>query len=186
LSKDRRICWKHKKEVIQKPPKRGISYTKQLAFKGRKSYEQPSPKCKKAVNYRVIYRDYKETELTIVTKKADLFAKRRVREQYIKSSDLALLYSEVNSYSAYNELTEDIFLNHTFDEDNFTMIQAFKEDTFPKKKVATKEYYDMMYHIFINCKLTATEAADYKYKCSKNDIEYDMNLIDQWYNESLQ
>ncbi|CAB4383904.1 unnamed protein product [Rhizophagus irregularis] len=129
---------------------------KQLAFEGRKSYERPSSKS------------------TILT------------EQYIKSSDLALLYSEVNSYSAYNELTEDIFLNHTFDEDNFAMIRAFKEDTFPKKKVATKEYYDMMYHIFINCKLTVTEAADYKYKCSKNDIEYDMNLIDQWYNESLQ
>ncbi|PKK71216.1 hypothetical protein RhiirC2_849334 [Rhizophagus irregularis] len=139
---------------------------KQLAFEGRKSYERPSSK-------------------------SELFAKHKVRatiltEQYIKSSDLALLYSEVNSYSAYNELTEDIFLNHTFDEDNFAMIRAFKEDTFPKKKVATKEYYDMMYHIFINCKLTVTEAADYKYKCSKNDIEYDMNLIDQWYNESLQ
>ncbi|PKY61210.1 hypothetical protein RhiirA4_485872, partial [Rhizophagus irregularis] len=64
LSKDRRVCWKHKKEVIEKPPKvplnkaifkensyestkqifsvqRGISYTKQLAFEGRKSYERP-------------------------------------------------------------------------------------------------------------------------------------------------
>jgi predicted Zn-dependent peptidase len=72
-------------------------------------------------------------------------------------------------------LTEDIFFNHTFDE-----------DTLPKKKVATKEDYDMMYHIFINCKLTATEAADYRYKCSRNDIEYNMNFINQWYNESLQ
>ncbi|EXX50521.1 hypothetical protein RirG_270130 [Rhizophagus irregularis DAOM 197198w] len=48
-------------------------------------------------------------------------------------SNLALLYSEVNSHCAYNELTEDIFLNHTFDEDDFAIIQAFKEDTLPKK-----------------------------------------------------
>ncbi|PKY57824.1 hypothetical protein RhiirA4_479191 [Rhizophagus irregularis] len=66
------------------------------------------------------------------------------------------------------------------------MIRAFKEDTLSKKKVATKENYDMMYHIFVNCKLTATKAADYRYKCSRNDIEYDMNIIDHWYNESLQ
>ncbi|GET56359.1 hypothetical protein GLOIN_2v1780145 [Rhizophagus irregularis DAOM 181602=DAOM 197198] len=31
----------------------------------------------------------------------------------------------------------------------------------------------------------AAKAADHKYKC-KNDIVYDMNLIDQWYNELLQ
>ncbi|CAB4431723.1 unnamed protein product [Rhizophagus irregularis] len=43
-------------------------------------------------------------------------------EQYIKSSDLALLYSEVDNHCAYNELTEDIFINHTFDEDDFAMI----------------------------------------------------------------
>ncbi|PKY58490.1 hypothetical protein RhiirA4_429748 [Rhizophagus irregularis] len=137
LSKDRRVCWKHKKEVIQRPPKipldkvifkekfhesvkrifsaqRGISYMKQFAFEGRKSYEQPSAKY------------------------------------------------------------------------DFAMIRTFKEDTLPKKKVAMKEDYDMMYHIFVNCKLTATEAVDYRYKCSRNDIEYDMNIIDQWYNESLQ
>ncbi|CAB4419797.1 unnamed protein product [Rhizophagus irregularis] len=102
LSKDRRVYWKHKKEVIQKPPKvpldkvifkenfyestkkifsawRGISYTKQLAFEGRKSYERPSTKCKKPVNYRVIYRNYKETELTLGTKKMELFAKCKIR-----------------------------------------------------------------------------------------------------------
>ncbi|CAB4423255.1 unnamed protein product [Rhizophagus irregularis] len=245
LSKDRRICWRHKKEVIQKPPKvpldkavfkekaheftkqvysarSGVSYTKQLAFEGRKSYERLSPKCKKPVNYRIIYRDYQETDLTLGTKKAELFAKRRVRslkhnidkwkvlnngeirthsrpshhiwkptaaimvEQYIKSSDFALLYSEVNSYSEYNELTDDIFLNHTFDEDNFAMIRAFKEDTLPQKKVATKEDYDMIYHIFTKCTLSVAEAADLRYKCSRNDIVYDMNLIDQWHNESLQ
>jgi hypothetical protein len=66
------------------------------------------------------------------------------------------------------------------------MIRTFKENTLPKKRVATKEDYDMMYHIFVNCKLTFREAADYRYKCSKDDIKYDMNLIDQWYNESLQ
>ena len=43
-----------------------------------------------------------------------------------------------------------------------------------------------MYNIFVICKLTATETADYRYKCSRDDIEYDMNLIDQWYNKSLQ
>ncbi|CAG8741198.1 2753_t:CDS:1, partial [Rhizophagus irregularis] len=43
-------------------------------------------------------------------------------EQYIKSSDIALLYSEMDSHSAYNELAEDIFLNYTFNEDDFTMI----------------------------------------------------------------
>ncbi|GET56057.1 hypothetical protein GLOIN_2v1780145 [Rhizophagus irregularis DAOM 181602=DAOM 197198] len=82
-------------------------------------------------------------------------------EQYIKSSDIALLYSEMDSHT-------------------------FKEDTLPKRRIATKEDYNMMYHIFINCKLTATKAVNYKYKCSRNDIEYDMNLIDQWYNKSLQ
>ncbi|CAB4443126.1 unnamed protein product [Rhizophagus irregularis] len=96
------------------------------------------------------------------------------------------MVNEVNSHCAYNELTEDIFLNHTFDEDDFAIIRAFKEDTLPKKKVATKEDYDIMYHIFVNCKLTVTEAADYRYKCSRNNIEYNMNIIDQWYNESLQ
>ncbi|UZO22200.1 uncharacterized protein OCT59_014568 [Rhizophagus irregularis] len=40
-------------------------------------------------------------------------------EQYIKSSNLAFLYSEVDSRKAYNELTDNIFLNHTFDKDNF-------------------------------------------------------------------
>ncbi|PKY52098.1 hypothetical protein RhiirA4_469514 [Rhizophagus irregularis] len=104
-------------------------------------------------------------------------------EQYIKLSDLALLYSEVNSHYAYNELTEDIFLNHTFDEDDFAMIRTFKEDTLPRKRAATKEDYDIMYYIFVNCKLTFIEAANYRYKCSRDDIEYDMNLIDQWYNE---
>ncbi|CAB4402312.1 unnamed protein product [Rhizophagus irregularis] len=109
-----------------------------------------------------------------------------MKEQYIKSSDLALLYSEVNSHRAFNELTDDIFLNHTFDEDDFAMIRAFKEDTLPKRKIATKEDYDMMYHIFTKCNLSMVEAADQKYQCSRNDIVYDMNLIDQWYNESLQ
>ena len=33
---------------------------------------------------------------------------------------------------------------------------------------------------------TDTEAADYRYKCSRDDILYDMDVIDQWYNESLQ
>ncbi|PKY62288.1 hypothetical protein RhiirA4_488525 [Rhizophagus irregularis] len=61
--KNRRICWKHKKE-------KDISYIKQLAFEGRKSYEQPSPKCKK---------NYKETELIPETKKAELLAKRRIK-----------------------------------------------------------------------------------------------------------
>ncbi|CAB4429540.1 unnamed protein product [Rhizophagus irregularis] len=177
----------------------GVSYTKQLAFEGRKLYERPSAKY-----------------LTPGTKKAELFAKRRVRglkhnidkwkvlnngeirtyfrlshhiwkptaaimtEQYIKSSDLALLYSEVNSHSEYNELTDDIFLNHTFDEDDFTMIRAFKEDNLPKKKIATKEDYDIIYHIFTKCTLSVAEAADFiKYKCGRNDIVYDMNLIDQ-------
>ncbi|GET52600.1 hypothetical protein GLOIN_2v1876992 [Rhizophagus irregularis DAOM 181602=DAOM 197198] len=98
-----------------------------------------SLKYKKSVNYRVIYKDYKEAELTPGTKKAELFAKHKIRgiknnmnkwkflnnEQYIKSSDLALLYSKVNSHSAYNELTENIFLNHTFDEDDFAMIRAY-------------------------------------------------------------
>ncbi|PKY60136.1 hypothetical protein RhiirA4_430903 [Rhizophagus irregularis] len=218
LSRDRRICGVHKKEVIQKPPKvplekaifkekthestkqiysaqSGISYTKQLAFDGRKSYERSSPK-------------------SAGTKKAELFAKRRVgglknnmdkwrilnngevrthfqpshhiwksiaaimTEQYIKSSDLALLYSEVNSHSAYNELTEDIFLNHTFDEDDFAMIRAFKEDTLPQKKIATKEDYDMMHHINTKCNLSVAEAADHRYRCSRDNIVYDMNLID--------
>ncbi|PKY47064.1 hypothetical protein RhiirA4_462135 [Rhizophagus irregularis] len=99
--------------------------------------------------------------------------------EYIKSSDLALLYNEVNSHSAYNELTEDIFLNHTFNEDDFVMIRAFKEDTLPKKKIATKEDYDMMHHIFTKCNLSVAEAADHKYKCSRYDIVYDMKLIDQ-------
>ncbi|PKY46581.1 hypothetical protein RhiirA4_461475 [Rhizophagus irregularis] len=153
LSKDRRICWSHKKEVIQKPPKvplekaifkekthkfmkeifsarSGVSYTKQLAFDGRKAYEHPNSKCKTP------------------------------KEQYIKSSDLALLYSEVNSYRAFNELTDDIFLNHTFDEDDFAMIRAFKEDTLPKRKIATKEDYDMMHHIFTKCNLSMVEAAE--------------------------
>ncbi|CAB4429617.1 unnamed protein product [Rhizophagus irregularis] len=103
LSKDRRICWSHKKEVIQKPPKvplekaifkekthkfmkeifsarSGVSYTKQLAFDGRKAYEHPNSKCKTPVNYRIIYRDYQETNLTPGTKKAELFARRRIRE----------------------------------------------------------------------------------------------------------
>ncbi|PKY49043.1 hypothetical protein RhiirA4_464852 [Rhizophagus irregularis] len=234
LSKERRICGKHKKEVIQKPPKvplekaifkekthestkqiysawSGISYTKQLAFDGRKSYERPSPKCKKLVNYWVIYQNYQETDLTPGTKKAELLAKRKVRglksniekwrflnngevrthsrsshhiwkpiaaimtEQYIKSSDLALLYSEVNSHSAYYELTEDIFLNHTFDKDDFALIRTFKEDTLSQKKIATKEDYDMMHHIFTKCNLLVAEAADHRYKCSKDDIVYDMN-----------
>ncbi|PKY60796.1 hypothetical protein RhiirA4_484938 [Rhizophagus irregularis] len=245
LSKDRKVCGVHKKEVIQIPPKvplekaifkekthestkqiysarSGISYTKQLAFDGRKLYECPSAKCKKPVKYRVIYRDYNEMDLAAGTKKAELFAKRRVKglknnmdkwrilnngevrthsrlshhiwkpiaaimtEQYIKSSDLALLYSEVNSHSTYNELTEDIFLNHTFDEDDFTMIRAFKEDTLPQRKIATKEDYDMMHHIFTKCNLSVAEAADHRYRCSRDDIVYDMNFIDQWYNESLQ
>ncbi|PKY55602.1 hypothetical protein RhiirA4_475176 [Rhizophagus irregularis] len=109
---------------------KGISYTKQLAFEGRKSYKQPSAKCKKLVNYRVIYRNYNEADLTSGTKKVELFTKRRIRglksnmekckflnnseviinfqlshhiwkpiaailtKQYIKSSNLALLYSE--------------------------------------------------------------------------------------------
>ncbi|CAB4411950.1 unnamed protein product [Rhizophagus irregularis] len=107
----------------------GISYMKQLAFEGRKSYERPSLK--------------------------------------------------LNSHSAYNELTEDIFLNHTFNEDDFVMIRAFKEDTLPKKKIATKEDYDMMHHIFTKCNLSVAEAADHKYKCSRYDIVYDMKLIDQ-------
>ncbi|CAB4443024.1 unnamed protein product [Rhizophagus irregularis] len=229
LSKDKRICGIHKKEVIQKLPKipldkaifkenshestkrifsaqRGISYTKQLAFKGRKSYEQPSAKCKKLVNYRVIYKDYKETELTPETKKMELFAKRRIRglksnmekwkflnngEVITNSQPLHHIWKLTAAilteyHCAYNELTEDIFLNHTFDEDDFAIIRAFKKDTLPKKKVATKEDYDIMYHIFVNCKLTVTEAADYRYKCSRNNIEYNMNIIDQWYNESLQ
>ncbi|POG81024.1 hypothetical protein GLOIN_2v1763630 [Rhizophagus irregularis DAOM 181602=DAOM 197198] len=70
-------------------------------------------------------------------------------KQYIKLSDLTLLYSKVNSHNAYNELTEDIFLNHTFDEDNFALIRAFKKDsTLSKKKIATKEDYNMIHHIF--------------------------------------
>uniref|UniRef100_U9T024 Uncharacterized protein n=1 Tax=Rhizophagus irregularis (strain DAOM 181602 / DAOM 197198 / MUCL 43194) TaxID=747089 RepID=U9T024_RHIID len=52
-------------------------------------------------------------------------------EQYIKSSDIALLYSEMDSH----------------------------KDTLPKRRIATKEDYNMMYHIFINY---------------------------QWYNKSLQ
>jgi hypothetical protein len=100
LSKDRRICWSHKKEVIQKPPKvplekaifkekthkftkeifsaqSGVSYTKQLAFDGRKAYEYPNSKCKTPVNYRIIYRDYQETNLTSGTKKAELLGSVR-------------------------------------------------------------------------------------------------------------
>ncbi|PKC55677.1 hypothetical protein RhiirA1_475199 [Rhizophagus irregularis] len=110
---------------------------------------------------------------------ADNFIHKTEKEiSQANETDFFSSESEVNSHYAYNELTEDIFLNHTFDEDDFAIIQAFKEDTLPKKRVATKEDYDMIYHIFINCKLTFTEAADYRYKCSRNDIEYDMNLID--------
>ncbi|GBC28991.2 hypothetical protein GLOIN_2v1788486 [Rhizophagus irregularis DAOM 181602=DAOM 197198] len=72
-------------------------------------------------------RDYKETELTSETKKMELFTKCRIRG--LKNN----MENEVNSHCAYNELTEDIFLNHTFDEDDFAIIQAFKEDTLPKK-----------------------------------------------------
>ncbi|CAB4438793.1 unnamed protein product [Rhizophagus irregularis] len=129
--------------------RKGISYTKQLAFKGRKSYERPSAN-EVITNSKLSHHIWKPIAAILI-------------EQYIKSSDFALLYSEVNSYCAYNELTEDIFLNHTFDEDDFAMIQVFKEDTLPKKEVA-----------------------NYRYKCSKDDIKYNMNLIDQWYNESLQ
>ncbi|PKY47822.1 hypothetical protein RhiirA4_463193 [Rhizophagus irregularis] len=51
----------------------------------------------------------------------------------------------MNSHSAYNELTEDIFFNHTFDKDDFAMIRTFKENsTFSKKRVITKENYDII------------------------------------------
>ncbi|PKY56786.1 hypothetical protein RhiirA4_477335 [Rhizophagus irregularis] len=63
-------------------------------------------------------RNYKEIELTHETKKAELFAKRRIRV--------------------------DIFFNHTFDENNFATIRAFKEDTLPKKRTATKEEWKIM------------------------------------------
>ncbi|PKY47063.1 hypothetical protein RhiirA4_462134 [Rhizophagus irregularis] len=49
LSRDRRICGKHKKKIYS--AQSGISYMKQLAFEGRKSYERPSLKCKKPVKY---------------------------------------------------------------------------------------------------------------------------------------
>ncbi|GET65318.1 uncharacterized protein OCT59_028104 [Rhizophagus irregularis] len=79
-------------------------------------------------------------------------------KQYIKLSDLTLLYSKVNSHNAYNELTEDIFLNHTFDEDNFALIRAFKKDsTLSKKKIATKEDYNMIHHIFTKCNLSVAK-----------------------------
>ncbi|PKC57441.1 hypothetical protein RhiirA1_472497 [Rhizophagus irregularis] len=91
------------------------------------------------------------------------------------------------SHSVYNELTEDIFLNHMFDEDDFALIHAFKEDnTLSKKKMATKEDYDIIHHIFTKCNLSVAEAADHRYKCSRYDIIYDINLIDQWYNKLLQ
>ncbi|PKY47945.1 hypothetical protein RhiirA4_463359 [Rhizophagus irregularis] len=111
----------------------------------------------------MIYKDYKEIELTSGTKKAELFTKHRIKS--LKNNMKKWKFFNVNSHSAYNKLTEDIFLNHTFDKDDFAMIQAFKEDIFPKKRMVTKEDYDIMYHIFINYKLTVTEAADYKYKC---------------------
>jgi hypothetical protein len=41
----------HKSTKMIFSAQRGISYTKQLAFEGRKFYERPSPKCKKVVNY---------------------------------------------------------------------------------------------------------------------------------------
>lgn len=80
-------------------------------------------------------------------------------KQYIKSSNLALLYSKVNSHQKFNKLTDDIFLNYTFNKDDFAMICTFEEDIFPKRRTATKEDYKVMHHIFTKEHLTFMKTA---------------------------
>ncbi|CAB4413276.1 unnamed protein product [Rhizophagus irregularis] len=200
MSKNRKVCWKCKKQVIQQPPKvpienaifkdpmykeekkiylprRGISFIKQLAYKIKKPYQRYEGNT--PIQYKVIYSRYREEDLELGTRKAEILMKRRgrglannkykwrilengdvlstplshlsyhifktreaiLKEVYIRSSNLAQLYSNVNSRQRFNELNNEIILNHTYDEDDFAMIKSFKEEQLPAVRTATNEDY---------------------------------------------
>src|SRR3954467_10340405 len=84
MSKNRKVCWKCKKQVIQQPPKvplenaifkdpmykeekeiylpkRGISFVKQLTYKDKKPYKHYEGSI--PIQYQVIYFQYREDDL---------------------------------------------------------------------------------------------------------------------------
>ncbi|PKY60006.1 hypothetical protein RhiirA4_483234 [Rhizophagus irregularis] len=101
MSKNRKVCWKYKKQVIQQPLKvplenavfkdlmykeekkiylsrREISFVKQLVYKGNKPYkryEDINP-----IQYRIIYSRYREDDLELGIRKAETLVKRRIRD----------------------------------------------------------------------------------------------------------
>ncbi|CAB4413769.1 unnamed protein product [Rhizophagus irregularis] len=240
MSKNRKVCWKCKKQVIQQPPKvllentifkdpmykeekeiylprRGISFIKQLAYKDKKPYQRYEGST--PIQYRTIYSCYREDDLEFGTRKAEILMKRRVRglannkykwrilgngdvlstppsrlsyhvfkpreailkEVYIRSSDLARLYSNVNSRQRFNDLNEEIILNHTYDEDDFAMIKSFKEEQLPAVRVPTDEDYRRIEHLYTKSKLTLKEVDELRDECVRGDIRFDMSRIDPWY-----
>ncbi|CAB4444319.1 unnamed protein product [Rhizophagus irregularis] len=240
MSKNRKVYWKYKKQVIQQPlkvplenaifkdlmykeekeiylPRRGISFIKQLAYKDKKPY-----KCYKGsipIQYRVIYSWYREDNLEYGTRKAETFMKRRVRglannkskweilnngdvlstpssclsyhifktrkavlkEVYIRSSDLARLYSNVNSRQRFNDLNDKIILNYIYDEDDFAIIKSFKEEQLPAVRVPTDEDYRCVEHLYMKSKLMLKEVDELRDECVHGDIKFDMSRIDPWY-----
>src|SRR5688572_5857331 len=71
-----------------------------------------------------------------------------LKEQYIRSSDFANLYSDITNWYHYNRINDDIFLNHTFDEDDFAIIRQFKESILPEKRLATDNNYMLTRNIY--------------------------------------
>ncbi|PKY43738.1 hypothetical protein RhiirA4_511058 [Rhizophagus irregularis] len=207
--------YKEKKEIYL--PRRGINFIKQLAYKDKKPYQRYEGNT--PIQYRVIYSRYREEDLELGTRKAEILMKRRVRglannkykwhilkngdvlstppsrlsyhvfktrksilkEVYIRSSDLAQLYSDVNSRQHFNELNDEIILNHTYDEDDFAMIKSFKEEQLPAVRTATNEDYRRVEHLYTKSKLTLQEVDKLRDECIHGDIRFDMSRIDPWF-----
>ncbi|CAB4412716.1 unnamed protein product [Rhizophagus irregularis] len=104
-----------------------------------------------------------------------------LKEVYIRSSNLAQLYSNVNSRQRFNELNNEIILNHTYDEDDFAMIKSFKEEQLPAVRTATNEDYRRVEHLYTKSKLTLQEVDKRRDECIRRDIRFDMSRIDPWF-----
>ncbi|CAG8705176.1 hypothetical protein GLOIN_2v1764530 [Rhizophagus irregularis DAOM 181602=DAOM 197198] len=129
MSKNRKVYWKCKKQVIQQLPKVPLE--------------------------NAVFKDLIEDDLKPGTRKAEILIKRCVRrlannksksniyckEVYIKSSDLTRLYSDVSNRQHFNNLNDEIILNYTYNEEDFTMIKNFKEKQLPAVRILTDEDY---------------------------------------------
>ncbi|PKK75965.1 hypothetical protein RhiirC2_773037 [Rhizophagus irregularis] len=137
MSKNRKVYWKCKKQVIQQLPKVLLENAvfKDLMHKEEKEISTERDKF-------LIYSHYKEDDLKPDTRKAEILIKRYVRGlannkskwQILNNGDVLLTPPFHLSYYVFKTkeaiLTDEIILNYTYDEEDFTMIKILKKNSY--------------------------------------------------------